>query len=129
MKNNRTATLVIGFGLILFAFVILISLLTKLDATSQIINYWPAFLVLVGVLTINPSNPNSNGVSMGIIFLGIFGVMHRAGVFQTPQGQALMAVMLGLVGLVVLVMIASKPRKNTAQSPTPTQPVNKSNRF
>ena len=55
MKNNRTATLVVGFGLILFAFVILISLLTKLDATSQIINYWPAFLVLVGVLTINPS--------------------------------------------------------------------------
>lgn len=129
MKNNRTATLVVGFGLILFAFAILLSLLAKLDATSQIVNYWPAFLVLVGILTINPSNPSSNGVSMGIIFLGIFGVLHRTGVFQTPQGQALMAVMLGLVGLVMLVMIASKPRKNSAQNTISSQPVNKSNRF
>ncbi len=65
---------------------------------------------------------------MGIIFLGIFGVMHRAGVFQTPQGQALMAIMLGLVGLVVLVMIASKPRKYTSQQPS-DQSYNKSNRY
>jgi hypothetical protein len=53
--------------------------------------------------------------------------MHRAGVFQTPQGQALMAIMLGLVGLVVLVMIVSKPRKNN--TPTTDQQYNKSNRY
>lgn len=110
MKSNKTITIIIGLLLIFFAFFVLISLLAKLNATSQIITYWPAFLILVGVLTINPKSTSTNGISMAIIFLGIFGLMHRLGVFQTANGQALLAVMLGLVGLTLLAFAASKPK-------------------
>jgi len=133
MKSSRTPNIVIGIALILFSLFILVRLLTKLDATTNIIDYWPAFLILLGVLTINPKNPNSNGVSMGIIGLGTFGLLYRVGTFQTPQGQTLLAVMLGFVGLVILITVVARPKKqknlpdNTAQYSS-QQTVSKSNR-
>ena len=130
MKNNRLPSIVIGLCLVLFSFYLLISLLTKLDATTQIVNYWPAFLILVGVLTINPSNPNSNGVSMGIIGLGFFGLVYRMGVFQTEGGKILLAMLLGFTGLVILLMVVSKPRKqkNNSSQGQSYDSINRSNR-
>lgn len=110
MKSNKTITIVVGLLLIFFAFFVLINLLAKLNATSNIITYWPTFLILIGVLSINPKNPNTNGISMAIVFLGVFGLMYRFGIFQSANGQILLATMLGLVGLTILALAASNPK-------------------
>lgn len=134
MESNRRTALFFGFALILFSFFLLIKLLAKLDSTTQIVDYWPFFVLMVGILSVNPKSPGSIGISLGLMGLGIFGMFYRLGIFQTPGGQALLAVMLGLVGLVILVLIVSRPVKpkivtakpnNTTQS----QPINKSNRL
>ncbi len=134
METNRTPSLILGFGLIIFSFFLLGRLLFKLDSTTQVVDYWPVFILFIGLLTINPKNARTNGISLALIGLGIFGVLYRVGVFQTPGGQALLAVMLGLVGLVVLVLVVSRPRKpkvvtTNAQQAEHQQPINKSNRF
>lgn len=135
MESNKRATLFIGFGIILFSFFLLIRLLTKLDATTQIVDYWPIFIFFVGLLSINPKNTGAIGISLGLMGLGTFGVLYRIGIFQTPGGQAFLAIMLGLVGLTILVLAVSKPHKPKRQSNTPSnlnathqQPLNKSNR-
>lgn len=122
MNSNRTTSLIIGLVLIGFAFLILISLLTKLSATSQIVEYWPAVLILIGVLSLNPKSGNY-GVSLGLIFFGIFGALRRFGAMQTPAGQTILALMLGFAGLIILVMLVSRPKKNKY-----SQPVNRSQR-
>ncbi len=134
MESNKTPSLILGFGLIIFSFFLLGRLLFKLESTTQIVDYWPVFILFIGLLTINPKNARTNGISLALIGLGIFGVLYRVGVFQTQGGQALLAVMLGLVGLVVLVLIVSRPRKpkvvtTNTQQVEHEQPINKSNRF
>ncbi len=126
MKSNRTATLFIGFALILFSMYLLASLLIKSSASDTVMQFWPVVLIFLGVLTISPSNPGSNGISLGLIGFGIFGGLYRVGAFQTPQGQAILAVLLGFIGLVVLIMLVSKPRVKSTYSPD--QSINKSNR-
>lgn len=135
MESNKRATLFIGFGIIIFSLFLLIRLLTKLDATTQIVDYWPIFIFFVGLLSINPKNTGTVGISLGLMGLGTFGVLYRIGIFQTPGGQALLAVMLGLVGLTILVFAVSKPRKPKPQNPASSNPntthqqlINKSNR-
>ncbi len=127
MKSNRTATLFIGFALILFSLYLLVSLLIKSSASETIMQFWPVVLIFLGVLTVSPSNPASNGISLGLIGFGIFGGLYRVGAFQTPQGQAILAVLLGFIGLAILIMLVSKPRNKTGYSPE--QSINKSNRM
>lgn len=126
MNSNRTPTLIIGFGLIIFSLYMLVALLTKLGATSSILDFWPVILIFVGLFSINPASGHSNGVPVGLIGLGVFGGLYRLGAFQTPQGQALLAVLLGFTGLVILVMVVSKPRKPRVESSS--RPINRSNR-
>ncbi len=134
MESNNRTSLFFGFALIIFSFFLLIKLLGKLDSTTQIVDYWPFFILMVGILSINPKSPGSIGVSLGLMGLGIFGMFYRLGIFQTPGGQALLAVMLGLVGLVILVLVVAKPRKpkivtSGPDHTTQQQPINKSNRL
>ena len=126
MKSNRVATLFIGFTSILFSLYILVALLTRAGASETIMQFWPVVLIFLGVLTISPNNPGSNGISLGLIGFGIFGGLYRVGTFQTPQGQAILAVLLGFIGLVILIMLVSKPRNKNNFSPN--QSINKSNR-
>lgn len=117
MNNSRIPTLVVGLILIAISFLILIGLLAKLDATSQILDYWPAVLIFIGVLAMSGKNTTSYGVPLALIFLGIFGALRRIGAMQTPQGQALLALFLGLGGIVILVMLVSRPKKETTSQP------------
>ncbi len=123
MNSNKITTLVIGLLLIAISFIILIGLLAKLDATSQILDYWPAVLIFIGVLAMSGKNTSSYGVALGLIFLGIFGALRRIGAMQTPTGQALVALFVGFGGIVMLVMLVSRPKKSTSN-----QPINRSDR-
>lgn len=124
MNSSRLSTLIVGLILIAFSFLILIGLLTKLGATSQILDYWPAVLIFVGVLAMSGKNTSSYGVPLALVFLGIFGALRRIGAMQTPQGQALLALFLGFGGIVILVMLVSRPKKEPS-----SQSINRSQRY
>ena len=128
MKSNRTATLFIGFALILLGLYMLASLLTKTSTTTNILDFWPVLLIFTGLLSINPSNPDSLGISLGLMGLGVFGGLYRLGAFQTAQGQALLAVLLGLTGIVVLVMVVARSSTKAVDNKHSSQPINKSSR-
>ncbi len=128
MKSNRTATLFIGFALILLGLYMLASLLTKTSTTTNILDFWPVLLIFTGLLSINPSNPDSLGISLGLMGLGVFGGLYRLGAFQTAQGQALLAVLLGLTGIVVLVMVVARSSAKAVDNNRSSQPINKSSR-
>ncbi|MCX6805405.1 MAG: hypothetical protein NT114_01765 [Patescibacteria group bacterium] len=128
MKSNRTATLFIGFALILLGLYMLARLLAKTSTTTNILDFWPALLIFTGLLSINPSNPDSLGISLGLMGLGVFGGLYRLGAFQTAQGQALLAVLLGLTGIVVLVMVVARSSAKAVDNKHSSQPINKSSR-
>jgi uncharacterized protein involved in response to NO len=128
MKSNRTATLFIGFALILLGLYMLARLLAKTSTTTNILDFWPVLLIFTGLLSINPSNPDSLGISLGLMGLGVFGGLYRLGAFQTAQGQALLAVLLGLTGIVVLVMVVARSSAKAVDNNRSSQPINKSSR-
>jgi len=130
MKSNRTSTLFIGFSLILLGIYMLVSLISKTNTntTNNILDYWPVLLIFVGILSINPANPDSLGTSLGLVSFGVFGGLYRVGAFQSEQGRALLAVLLGLTGIVVLVMVVSGSSQKKKDSQLHSQPINKSSR-
>ena len=128
MKSNKTATLFIGFSLILLGLYMLASLLAKTSTTTNILDFWPVLLIFTGLLSINPSNPDSLGTSLGLMGFGVFGGLYRIGAFQTSQGQALLGVLLGLTGIVVLVMVVARSSDRATDSKQSSQPINKSSR-
>ena len=116
MMKNSKISIIIGITLIVFSFYLLVKLLHMLDNTTDLTQYWPVFLIFIGVLSMSPKNPDTNAVSLSLIALGTFGGLYRVGFFKTPNGEAALAVLVGLFGLVILAMVASKPSKPSLDS-------------
>ena len=110
-KKNNFLTIGIAIILLLVAVVVLVDLLGYLSSYNFLGQYWPVLLVFVGILAFTGSSQKESGFAFGMIILGLLMLLNTMGVFQTSAGKTILVVLLGLSGIVVLALAASKPPK------------------
>ncbi|MCX6804973.1 MAG: hypothetical protein NT111_03080 [Patescibacteria group bacterium] len=118
---KRVSFIQIGLSLVflVIALVVLGDLVGLIKANNIFGQYWPALLILLGVMLIGPNSRN-NGISFGIIILGILLLMNTFNLFATQGGKVVLIMLLSFSGLAMLVFATTKKHKGSNPSSTST---------
>jgi hypothetical protein len=105
MKKLNPANIGIGIIILIVAAVLLADLIGFLKANDIFGAYWPALLILVGiVVSTSPGGSGKIGLSLGLMMLGLLLILRTTGVLASQAGETILVVILALTAIVVLVM-------------------------
>lgn len=113
---KKPSALNIGMAIIflIVALVILADLIGFLKANDIFGKYWPALLILVGIVVAgSQGGAGKIGFSLGLMILGLLLILRTAGVLASPAGETILLVLLALSGIAVLVMSVGNEPKPT----------------
>lgn len=109
----------IGMALIflIVGLVILADLIGFLKASDVFGTYWPALLILVGLVTISmPGGSSKMAFSIGLMVLGLLLILRTSGVLASQAGDTVLVILLALSGIAVLVMSVGNQSKPTSKN-------------
>lgn len=108
-QSNKSNGIIVGVLILVFAGLFLAGLLHKLDLNSALGNFWPVIVMLLGIFVM--SSDTNELVGFGIGIFGFILLLHTLGFFDTPTGQGVKTALLLLLGLAILVISVSRPKR------------------
>lgn len=111
-EQQQTSTKVVGFILIAIGLYLLVGLFAHIPFSGILLQYWPVVLVLLGpIMMIGSPEKATTTAGAVITIVGLLALGLRLGVTNTDTGQAIFNLLIVLLGLMVLMNVATPSDK------------------